>query len=145
MVVLVPLVQLQIQLELPVPEVMVVSVVLDYQRALQEVRSFMLVVEAALEAAHGYDTKHAQHLVRLLRMAVEALETGELVVLRPDRDELLGIRDGAWTYEELIENAEALHADVRRAAASSTLPDRADESAIDALCVAVVADVLENR
>jgi uncharacterized protein len=100
---------------------------------------------AALEAAHGYDTKHAQHLVRLLRMAVEALETGELVVLRPDRDELLGIRDGAWTYEELIENAEALHADVRRAAASSTLPDRADESAIDALCVAVVADVLENR
>ena len=52
-VVLVPLVQLQIQLELPVPEVMVVSVVLDYQIALQEVRSFMLVVEAALEAAQA--------------------------------------------------------------------------------------------
>jgi hypothetical protein len=52
-VVLVALEHLQIQLELPVPEVMVVLVVLDYQIALQEVRSFMLVVEAALEAAQA--------------------------------------------------------------------------------------------
>lgn len=58
---------------------------------------------ASLEMTHGYDTKHAMHVVRLLRTAEEALTTGEIKVLRPDAEELLAIRNGSWSYEELME------------------------------------------
>lgn len=97
---------------------------------------------AALEARFGYDTKHALHLVRLLRMGAEILEQGEVIVRRPDRDELLAIRDGAWPYDALIERAEALGARVRAAAATTTLPEEPDEDALDALCVELVEAVL---
>lgn len=56
---------------------------------------------------HG-NTKHAMHLVRLLRMGAEALETGILNVKRPDAAELLEIRNGAWTYDELVKYAESM-------------------------------------
>jgi predicted nucleotidyltransferase len=61
-----------------------------------------------LEEQFGYDTKHAMHLVRLLRMGKEALEEGVLKVKRPDAEELLAIRNGAWTYEECVEYAEEM-------------------------------------
>lgn len=66
-----------------------------------------------LEEAHGYDTKHAMHLVRLLRMGIEALRDGELTVKRPDAEELLSIRNGAWTYEEVVAYAESMDKEVR--------------------------------
>jgi len=56
-----------------------------------------------LEQLNGYDTKHAMHVVRLMRTAEEALTTGEVHVKRPDAEELLAIRNGAWTFEEMME------------------------------------------
>lgn len=61
-----------------------------------------------LEERFGYDSKHATHLVRLMRMGKEALETGVLNVKRPDADELLSIRNGAWSYEQIVEYAEKM-------------------------------------
>jgi len=100
---------------------------------------------AALEAAHGYDTKHAMHLVRLMRMAIEVLETGDLRVERPDRDELLAIRDGAWSYDELEARCEALRDTIADTATRSRLPDAPDEATLDALCVEIVARTLARR
>jgi predicted nucleotidyltransferase len=98
---------------------------------------------AALEAAHGYDTKHAMHLVRLTRMAVELLETGVLQVRRVhDRDELLRVRDGAWSYDALLTHVEGERARITAAKARSPLPDAPDEDALDALCDELCADVL---
>jgi hypothetical protein len=54
---------------------------------------------------HG-NSKHAMHLVRLTRMAKEILLEGTVKVKRPDAEELNAIRDGAWTYDELIEWAD---------------------------------------
>ncbi len=71
------------------------------------------VARGDLEEAHGYDTKHAMHLVRLLRMGVEALRDEEIVVKRPDADELLAIRNGAWTYEEIVAYAEKMDEEVK--------------------------------
>lgn len=99
---------------------------------------------ADLEKKFGYDTKHAQHLVRLLRMGVEILETGEVHVTRPDREELLAIRAGAWSYDELIEAAESLGARMREAAQTSPLPESCDEAEVNALCVEIVSAVLER-
>ena len=50
----------------------------------------------------GHPANWALHLVRLLRMGIEILTTGDLQVWRHDADELLAIRNGAWTYEQLI-------------------------------------------
>ena len=61
---------------------------------------------SALEEDFGYDTKHAMHLIRLLRMGEEVLSGQGVIVKRPDASELLDIRAGKWTYDELIEYAE---------------------------------------
>ncbi|MEH6580171.1 MAG: nucleotidyltransferase domain-containing protein [Amphritea sp.] len=61
---------------------------------------------SALEEEHGYDTKHAMHIVRLLRMGEEILRDGVVNVFRKDAQELLDVRAGKWTYEELLEFAE---------------------------------------
>ena len=79
-----------------------------------------------LEEKFGYDTKHAMHLVRLLRMGVEALRDGEILVKRPDAEELLEIRAGAWTYEEIVAYAESMDKEVREVWYSkSELPKKA--------------------
>lgn len=88
---------------------------------------------AALEAAHGYDTKHAMHLVRLQRMAIEILRGAGVRVTRDDRDELLAIRDGAWSYDALVGSAEAQGRAIEAAVATTTLPDAPDRDALDAL------------
>ena len=88
---------------------------------------------AELEAKHGYDTKHAMHLVRLMRMGVEILERGELLVRRPDAAELNTIRDGAWAFDALLEQTEALRLQMEEAAGKSALPADVDRPTIDAL------------
>jgi predicted nucleotidyltransferase len=93
---------------------------------------------AALEAKHGYDTKHGMHLVRLLRMCREILIEGVVHVRRPDADELRAIRAGAWPYEQLIEWAEAEDRAMEALATASPLPKSPDIEALDALCVEIV-------
>lgn len=86
---------------------------------------------AALEAKYGFDGKHAGHLYRLMSMAREILETGQVNVRRPDADVILSIRAGAWTYERLeewFEQADAALADVT---AASKLPKAPDIAEID--------------
>lgn len=63
-------------------------------------------VRAAMEAKFGYDGKHASHLVRLLRMAKEILLTGKVNVKREDGEELYSLREGAWSFDKLIEWSE---------------------------------------
>lgn len=88
---------------------------------------------AELEAKHGYDTKHAMHLVRLMRTGLELLETGELRVRRLDADELVAIRNGKLGYEELVAEAERLAERMRAAAERSTLPADVDYAGLDAV------------
>jgi uncharacterized protein len=95
-----------------------------------------------LEARFGYDTKHGMHLVRLQRMAREILETGTVEVFRPDRDELLAIRDGAWSFDELEARTAVLAADIETASRASRLPERPDDVALDRLCSDLVAEHL---
>ena len=97
---------------------------------------------AELEAKHGYDSKHGMHLVRLMRMCREILATGEVAVRRPDAEELLAIRHGAWSYEALMEWARNQDAELEAVYKTSTLPHSPDRTAIDALCVRIVEQVM---
>lgn len=93
---------------------------------------------AALEEKYGYDTKHGMHLVRLMRMGLEIMSTGKVIVKRPDAKELLEIRAGAWSYEQLLEFAADMEKRIEVAASLSSLPRAPDREALDALCIALV-------
>lgn len=90
---------------------------------------------AELEAKYGFDSKHGMHLVRLMRMCKEILETNRVQVKRPDREELLAIRNGAWSYDQLIAWAEDQEKEMEALYKKSTLPHGPDRKALDALCV----------
>jgi uncharacterized protein len=97
---------------------------------------------AHLEQAYGYDTKHAMHLVRLMRMCREILTEGRVVVKRPDREELLAIRNGAWPYEKVVAWAEEQDAELDALAEKSTLPHGPNRVALDELCQEIVEEEL---
>ena len=93
---------------------------------------------AELERRHGYDTKHAMHLVRLMRTGLEVLETGELRVRRPDADDLNAIRDGRLTFDELITLASELQGRIESAAARTALPADVDLGFVDRLALELI-------
>lgn len=51
---------------------------------------------------HG-NCKHAMHLVRLLNSGEQIIREGYLDVYRPERKLLIDIRNGGWTFEELLD------------------------------------------
>ena len=93
---------------------------------------------AELEAKFGFDTKHASHLIRLLRTGLEILRDGTLTVWRGDAEELMAIRDGWLMYEELMESAECLQVEIREAAETCTLPDEIARKEIDELLYSIL-------
>jgi hypothetical protein len=99
---------------------------------------------AALEAKYGYDTKHAMHLVRLLRMCREILTDGKINVKRPDAEELKAIRGGAWTYDYLIDWAMRQEDELAKLEKVSTLPKVADSEKLNDLCIKLLEEVLAN-
>jgi predicted nucleotidyltransferase len=88
---------------------------------------------AELERMHGYDTKHAMHLIRLMRMGLEVLEAGELRVRRDDADHLSAIRDGALSFDDLLSTASALQQSMQQEANVSRLPADVDHDWMDTL------------
>lgn len=70
------------------------------------------VARRELEVRSGYDTKHASHLVRLMRMGKEIMTTGKVLVMRPDAEEIVAIKNGAWSYEKVMEFAQAAQAEL---------------------------------
>jgi predicted nucleotidyltransferase len=97
-----------------------------------------------LEKRFGYDTKHAFHLVRLLRMALEITRDGVVLVTRPDAGELLRIKDGAWSFEELTEWVDRQYALIDAAFRTSAVPEVCNIEAIERLCVDITRQTLER-
>lgn len=92
---------------------------------------------AATEREFGMDLKHATHLVRLMRTCRDLVVEGVMRVYRPDREELLEIRRGAWSYERLVEDVARTGAEVDEVirAGRSPLPPAPDEAAINRACI----------
>lgn len=88
----------------------------------------------AVEA--GYNQKNMCHCVRLLTMAKEISEGKGFNLWRTDdRDFLMGIKNGDYTYEYLIDYAEKLLADVNENLPKSNLPDEVDKDFVNGLTV----------
>lgn len=93
---------------------------------------------AALEAKMGFDGKHAMHLCRLLKMCREILTTGKVIVKRPDAEELLAIRNGAWSYDQIVEWAEQQDKEMQELVKTSPLPKTPDLAKLDELCINLI-------
>lgn len=100
---------------------------------------------AKLEEKCGYDSKYASHLIRLLRTGKEILEKREVNVLRPDREELLEIRNGLWTYERLIEEAEKTDKELQYLYKNSQLQKSPRDKEIDKLLIEITGEFLNEN
>ncbi|PKV48092.1 putative nucleotidyltransferase [Aquimarina sp. MAR_2010_214] len=89
--------------------------------------------------AHGknYDTKNMMHTFRLLHMAKEIAEEGTVNVRRPDRDCLLGIKNGDFEYDELVNKAEELKESLEISYEKSDLIERPYLSRVNELLAKV--------
>jgi hypothetical protein len=103
-------------------------------------------LRAPLEEKFGYDTKHAAHLVRLIRMCNEILKTGKVNVDRTgiDAEELKEIRNGAWSFDKLVEYAKKMDDEAAEAYKISSLQDLPNIEKIEELCVSVSEEYIRN-
>lgn len=92
----------------------------------------------ALVEKYGYDCKNAAHLIRLLRMGIEFLKDGQLYVKREDAKQLLEIKRGEWTLDQVKAEAEHGFKVAEQAYLASTLPKGPDMEIINNLAVDVV-------
>ena len=107
-------------------------------------RGYMGAKRKALVTKHGYDTKNAAHLIRLLRMGIEFLNDGKMTVLRPDASELIDIKKGKWSLDEVHREADSLFTAAREAHIHSKLPTEPDRELVSAICKGFVARALEE-
>jgi len=75
---------------------------------------------------YGYSTKNASHLFRLLNMAFDALVDKEVQVMRPERQLLISIREGIYTYDEIRKMADEKFARIEEAYMRSDLRNKID-------------------
>jgi uncharacterized protein len=94
-----------------------------------------------LEAAHGYDTKYAMHMLRLGQQGCELLETGRLALpMSPGmRDYLLAVRRGELSMDDCVRGAEVLEQQMKTLIAggavrgvTSPLREHPDRDAVEA-------------
>ncbi|MGF6848521.1 hypothetical protein QFZ51_003756 [Chitinophaga sp. W3I9] len=89
------------------------------------------------ELGADYDSKHMMHTFRLLTMAEEIALYKEVRVYRNDRDFLLRIRNGEFTYEELLDMAAQKLNDMEQLYAASDLPDHPDPELAAKLLISI--------
>ena len=120
----------------------------EYRQALHHWKSYQSWLKnrnpqrAELEAKCGYDSKHAAHCIRLVRMGNEILTTGKVNVDRRgiDAEELLDIRLGNVEYDVVLAEAEKQFDRLEHSYKISKLPYRVDDAKINELAIALVEE-----
>ena len=89
----------------------------------------------AMELKCGYDSKNFSHCIRLLTQGKEILQHGELRAHRHhiDRELLIDIKNGSYSYDEITEIADTLQKEIRASHKISSLPESIDTSATNNL------------
>jgi uncharacterized protein len=82
---------------------------------------------------YGYDTKAAMHGFRLLYECIELMQYGRITLPRPEKDLLIEVRSGSWTFEKVLRHAQQLFKEVEDSVARSPLPEKTNRSAISRL------------
>jgi predicted nucleotidyltransferase len=87
---------------------------------------------------HGYDTKNAAHLIRLLRMGMEFLASGQLNAMRHDAGQLIDIKQGKYTLEQVKALAEDLFRKTEDAFIASKLPSEPNYAKANELLIEMI-------
>lgn len=93
---------------------------------------------AELERKYGYDCKHASSLVRLITEGQELLTTGKITLPRPDAELILAVKNGAWSYDKLIEETEMMDLMFDELYKTSELPHDPNRTGADILCSTII-------
>lgn len=74
---------------------------------------------------HGqnYDSKNMMHTIRLLQSCEQIFKTGSLQIKVENREELLDIKAGNWSYENVMNKAEVLIKSIEHHHSKSNLPE----------------------
>lgn len=106
---------------------------------------YMGAKRKALVEKFGYDCKNAAHLIRLLRMGIEFLLERRLIVQRPDAPQLMEIKLGHWTLEQVKNEADRLFKRAESAYDSCQLPNSPDRNALNNLSVGILTDWFREK
>lgn len=89
--------------------------------------------------SHGknYDAKNMMHVFRLLNMAEEIARYKKVNVRRPEREWLLRVRNGEFSYEDLLKRAEERIGLIDELFKQSDLPEAPDATSGELLAVQV--------
>lgn len=84
----------------------------------------------------NYDRKNMGHTVRLLHMGKELAENKGFNVVRTwDRDMILDIRNGKYTYEEIMEYVNKTYEEMMAAYETCALPETVDKEKVNELLI----------
>jgi len=91
------------------------------------VTSQFRLLEQRFRASGTFKPKHAMHLIRLLHSGLHAVRHGDILVdVGEHRDELMAIRRGERTFEEVRTRANELIREFDAEAVTAKLPDEPD-------------------
>ena len=106
----------------------------------QAYEGYMGAKRKALVDKYGYDTKNASHLIRLLKMGIEFLSSGQMNVFRHDNEMLIEIKYGKWKLEKVKDEAERLFKLADEAHMNSKLPSEPDYAKANELCERIILE-----
>jgi hypothetical protein len=118
---------------------------LDYFHQYQNWKKTRNPKRAILEKKYGYDSKFVMQAIRLMRCGEEALKTGHIKVKRDDREELLAIRNGAWTYDQVIEYSEKMEVKLKELYITSPLRKTPDINKIQEVYINIIENYIFKR
>ena len=101
--------------------------------------------ENTLSHGKNYDSKNLMHTLRLLDMAEEIATLQKVIVRRPNRDFLLKVRLGEFSYQELLDEAEKRIENMANLYENSDLPEEVNMDKINILLFEMRKSFYENN
>lgn len=90
--------------------------------------------------------KHAMHLIRLLQNGIEILRGEGLLVYRyKDRDMLISIRSGEWTWEMFFEYADELFREIEELKDSKNVPERVNFEKVNKVYSEIMSEYMIKK
>ena len=93
-----------------------------------------------LEDKFGYDCKHASHLFRLMTEGKELLLTGDIIFPLGNADEIRAIKNGFYSYDEMLEKAELLDSEFEIWYNESVLPNKPNRNKLIELYFEIIEE-----
>jgi len=102
---------------------------------------------AALEANTGYDCKHASHTIRLLFSVHTILKEGFVPIVLPEeqRKIAMDVKQGKWTYEDVMKLSEELDAGLEDLYKTTKIPREVEKAFVDRLYLQILEEYFQLR